>query len=93
MRIVVTGREGQVVRALIEAGAVSGDTILPVGRPEMDLSDPQSIEATMREQDDMATRWAALTADQQAQVKTSCTGMTANADTSVMRACEWAGNN
>ena len=48
MRIVVTGREGQVVRALIEAGAVSGDTILPVGRPEMDLTDPQSIEAAIR---------------------------------------------
>ena len=48
MRIVVTGREGQVVRALIEVGAVSGDTILPVGRPEMDLSDPESIEAAIR---------------------------------------------
>ena len=48
---------------------------------------------TMREQDDMATSWAALTADQQAQVKTSWTGMTANADTFVMRACEGAGNN
>ena len=48
MRIVVTGREGQVVRALIEAGAVSGDTILSIGRPEMDLTDPQSIEAAIR---------------------------------------------
>ena len=46
---------------------------------------------TMREQDDMATRWAALTADQQAQVKSDCTSMSANGDASVMRACEWAG--
>ena len=46
---------------------------------------------TMREEADMTTRWGALTADQQAQVKSDCTGMSANGDVSVKRACEWAG--
>lgn len=39
MRIVVTGREGQVVRSLIERA--SGETqIVPVGRPELNLGGP-----------------------------------------------------
>lgn len=46
---------------------------------------------TLREEADMATRWTALSAGQQAQVKSDCAGMSANADDSVKRACEWAG--
>src|SRR5687767_12893819 len=38
MRIVVTGREGQVVSALIERGAAAGHEIVTIGRPELDLS-------------------------------------------------------
>ena len=38
MRIVVTGREGQVARALRERGAVFGHEIICVGRPDFDLS-------------------------------------------------------
>ena len=38
MRIAVTGREGQVVRALIERGASIGHDIVPLGRPEFDLA-------------------------------------------------------
>lgn len=37
LRIAVTGRQGQVVQSLIERGAALGQTIVPVGRPELDL--------------------------------------------------------
>lgn len=38
MRIAVTGRQGQVVRALVECGSRLGHEIAPVGRPELDLA-------------------------------------------------------
>lgn len=48
MRIVVTGVEGQVVRSLVERGAKRGHEIVPVGRPELDLSgDPDLIAAAV----------------------------------------------
>lgn len=39
MRLAVTGREGQVVRSLIERAASSDVVIVPLGRPEFDLTD------------------------------------------------------
>lgn len=48
MRIVVTGREGQVASSLIERGPQGGHEIVPVGRPELDLAaDPDSIVAAI----------------------------------------------
>jgi dTDP-4-dehydrorhamnose reductase len=38
MRIAVTGREGQVVRALMERGADAGHHVMALGRPQLDLS-------------------------------------------------------
>jgi dTDP-4-dehydrorhamnose reductase len=38
MRIVVTGREGQVVRSLVERGSAAGHDIVAVGRPQLDLA-------------------------------------------------------
>jgi dTDP-4-dehydrorhamnose reductase len=38
LRIVVTGREGQVVRSLVERGAASGHDIVALGRPQLDLT-------------------------------------------------------
>jgi dTDP-4-dehydrorhamnose reductase len=38
MRILVTGREGQVARSLLEKGADAGHEIVLVGRPELDLA-------------------------------------------------------
>lgn len=38
MRIAVTGKEGQVVRALVERGARAGHDIVPIGRPDLDLA-------------------------------------------------------
>ena len=44
MRIAVTGREGQVARALLERGAAAGHEIVAVGRPKLDLRDtPEGI--------------------------------------------------
>lgn len=43
MRVVVTGREGQVARALAERAATVGATLIAVGRPELDLERPQTI--------------------------------------------------
>ena len=39
MRLAVIGKQGQVARALAEAGAAEPDvTVIPLGRPELDLS-------------------------------------------------------
>lgn len=38
MRIAVTGREGQVVRALLERGPARGHDIVALGRPDLDLA-------------------------------------------------------
>lgn len=45
MRIVVTGREGQLVRSLLERG--QGRDIVALGRPELDLETPGSARATI----------------------------------------------
>ncbi|MGE5063184.1 MAG: dTDP-4-dehydrorhamnose reductase [Myxococcales bacterium] len=44
MRIVVTGREGQVARSLVERGARAGHDVITLARPEFDLTaDPEAI--------------------------------------------------
>lgn len=43
MRIAVSGREGQVVRALIERAAWRGHEIVALGRPQLDLADPATV--------------------------------------------------
>ena len=49
MRIVVTGRAGQVVRSLVERGPIAGQAIVPLGRPELDLSaNRDDIAATIK---------------------------------------------
>lgn len=48
LRILVTGNEGQVVRSLLERGALLGDIeIVALGRPSLDLSAPETIEAAV----------------------------------------------
>lgn len=49
MRIAVTGKQGQVVSALVERGPQAGVGIIAVGRPEMDLTDPASIRRVLSE--------------------------------------------
>jgi dTDP-4-dehydrorhamnose reductase len=46
MRIAVTGRHGQVARALTEAGPQLGVEVVPLGRPELDLA-AQTIARAM----------------------------------------------
>ncbi|MEW5424693.1 dTDP-4-dehydrorhamnose reductase [Amorphus sp. 3PC139-8] len=43
MRVVVTGRAGQLARSMAERGPVRGIEIVPVGRPEIDLSTDVSM--------------------------------------------------
>ena len=43
MKIVVTGKSGQVVTSLLERGANLGHGVVALGRPEMDLADPASV--------------------------------------------------
>jgi dTDP-4-dehydrorhamnose reductase len=49
MRVVVTGREGQVVRSLIERATATSDEIVPLGRPDLELSgEPEAIEQALK---------------------------------------------
>jgi len=43
MRVVVTGREGQVVRSLIERAGDTDIEVIPLGRPELDLAEPNDV--------------------------------------------------
>lgn len=63
MRIVVTGREGQVARALVERAAGAGATLVAVGRPELDLERPETIGPALKAaRPDMVVNAAAYTA-------------------------------
>lgn len=49
-RMVVTGREGQVVRSLLECGALNKRfEVVALGRPEIDLRDPDGIAVVLRQ--------------------------------------------
>ena len=39
MRVVVTGREGQIARSLMERGSAAGHAVVALGRPQLDLTD------------------------------------------------------
>jgi dTDP-4-dehydrorhamnose reductase len=71
MRVVVTGREGQVVRSLIERGAAAGADVVPLGRPELDLSaaEPGIVEAICSAQPDVVVSAAAYTAVDKAEAE------------------------
>lgn len=63
MRIAITGREGQVVRCLIERASSSDFEIVALGRPQLDLAGPADaiIEAVERARPDMVVSAAAYT--------------------------------
>jgi dTDP-4-dehydrorhamnose reductase len=73
MRIAVTGREGQVVRSLIERGEASGHEILPLGRPQLDLAgDAAEIVRTIESgSPDLIVSSAAYTAVDRAESESS----------------------
>ncbi len=68
-RIVVTGREGQVVRALIERAQAHPDVeVVALGRPVIDLSRPETIgPAVLTLRPDLIVSAAAFTAVDQAE--------------------------
>ena len=43
LRVVVTGRHGQLARSLVEAGAANAVDVLAVGRPEIELTDSRTV--------------------------------------------------
>ncbi len=69
MRIVVTGREGQVVSSLVERAALDPSVeILPLGRPELDLAQPETVYETIHAaRPDLVVSAAAYTAVDQAE--------------------------
>lgn len=73
MRVLVTGREGQVVRSLIERSALSEDrTVIALGRPEFDLENPGSLLPLMTAaQPDIVVSAAAYTAVDRAEEESS----------------------
>lgn len=63
MRIAVTGSQGQVARSLIERAATLGETVIAVGRPNLDLADPSTILPALRAASpDLIVNAAAFTA-------------------------------
>lgn len=69
MRILVTGREGQVVRSLIERSATHPEMeLLAVGRPDIDLERPDTVRpAVLDARPDLVVSAAAYTAVDQAE--------------------------
>ncbi|WP_214473504.1 dTDP-4-dehydrorhamnose reductase [Mesorhizobium sp. dw_380] len=69
MRIVVTGRDGQVAASLLEAGqARAGVEVVAIGRPELDLARPETvIDAIAAGKPDIVVSAAAYTAVDQAE--------------------------
>lgn len=68
LRLAVTGREGQVVRALLDAASAAGVTVIPLGRPDLDLENPASIAAAIAAaRPDAVVNAAAYTAVDQAE--------------------------
>lgn len=63
MRIVVTGRDGQVARSLAERGSGGPHELVFLARPELDLGDPEgAARAVIEAQPDLVVSAAAYTA-------------------------------
>ena len=70
IRIAVTGKHGQVARALTEAGPFLDAVVIPLGRPELDLEAPETIEpALAAAAPDIVVNAAAYTAVDQAELE------------------------
>ncbi|MBP0573873.1 sugar nucleotide-binding protein, partial [Mycobacterium tuberculosis] len=79
-RYAVTGRDGQVARALAERAAAHGVTIVPLGRPELDLARPETIlPALAAARPDAILSVAAYTAVDQAESE-AATAFAVNAE-------------
>lgn len=72
MKVLVTGREGQLARGLLEAGEGTGIQVVAIGRPELDLTDETSVAAAVaRERPHVVVNTAAYTAVDKAESEPS----------------------
>jgi dTDP-4-dehydrorhamnose reductase len=63
VKILITGRKGQLARGLVEAADGSDVELVSVGRPALDLGDEKSVTAlVLRERPDVVVNTAAYTA-------------------------------
>ena len=63
MRIAITGRHGQVTSSLQERGTAAGHEIIALGRPELDLAEPETVlQALDAARPDIVVSAAAYTA-------------------------------
>lgn len=70
MRIAVTGRTGQLVQSLLAQAEIAGVTVIPVGRPELDLAQPEGVrQALSAAQPDCIVNAAAYTAVDKAETE------------------------
>lgn len=70
MRIVVTGTEGQIVRALLERAPARAVVVKALGRPELDLLEPETVAPAIREASpDVIVNAAAYTAVDRAEAE------------------------
>lgn len=93
MRIMVTGKTGQLVRALGERAVAEDATILTLGRPEFDLAEPSGLPAILRDiHPDVVVSAAAYTAVDRAE-DDAATAFAVNADgpAALARACAGLG--
>ena len=70
MKVLVTGREGQLARGLLEAADGADIRVVAIGRPELDLADETSVAtAVARERPDIVVNAAAYTAVDKAEIE------------------------
>lgn len=70
MKVLVTGREGQLARGLLEAADGAAVQVAAIGRPELDLADEKSVAAVVaREHPDIVVNAAAHTAVDKAETE------------------------
>jgi len=63
MRIAITGNQGQLASSLLERGKATGHDMVAVGRPQLDLAEPDSIAAAIQAaRPDLVVSAAAYTA-------------------------------
>ncbi len=71
MRVVVTGKEGQVVQSLLARGNAVSVEIISLGRPDLDLADPSTIRQSIIDaRPDVIVSAAAYTAVDKAESET-----------------------
>lgn len=75
-RVLVAGGSGQVARALVETAPLADIDVAALGRPQLDLADPASIDAAVRSAaPDLVINAAAYTAVDQAETEEAAAHM------------------